>query len=99
MNPIEPAWSKLKGKLRDSAPRTIEALDAALPDALASITLTTPALGSNIGDIVQPDPQSALVVLHVQLAQDRPPEPVLVAKELGEFLRRVADDELGIPRQ
>ena len=38
MNPIEPAWSKLKGKLRDVAPRTIEALDAALPDALSSIT-------------------------------------------------------------
>ena len=38
MNPIEPAWSKLKGRLRAVAPRTIEALDAALPDALSSIT-------------------------------------------------------------
>ena len=38
MNPIEHAWSKLKGKLRDVAPRTIEALDAALPDALRAIT-------------------------------------------------------------
>ena len=38
MNPVEPAWSKLKGKLRDAAPRTIEALDAALPDALSAIT-------------------------------------------------------------
>jgi transposase len=38
MNPIEPCWSKLKGKLRDVAPRTIEALDAALPDALGGIT-------------------------------------------------------------
>lgn len=38
MNPIEPAWSKLKDKLRDDAPRTIEALDAALPDALRAIT-------------------------------------------------------------
>ena len=38
MNPIEPCWSKLKGKLRDAAPRTIEALDAALPDALGAIT-------------------------------------------------------------
>jgi hypothetical protein len=38
MNPIEPAWSKLKAKLRDVAPRTIEALDAALPDALHAIT-------------------------------------------------------------
>ena len=37
-NPIEPCWSKLKGKLRDIAPRTIEALDAALPDALGAIT-------------------------------------------------------------
>src|SRR3954471_16808013 len=58
-----------------------------------------PAPNSNIADTVKSDPQSALVVLHVQLAQDRPPEPVLVAQELGEFLRRVADDELGIPRQ
>jgi hypothetical protein len=33
---IEPAWAKLK--LRAVAPRTIEALDAALPDALRSIT-------------------------------------------------------------
>ncbi len=38
MNPIEPAWSKLKGRLRAVAPRTIEALDAALPDALSTIT-------------------------------------------------------------
>jgi transposase len=38
MNPIEPAWAKLKDKLRAVAPRTIEALDAALPDALRSIT-------------------------------------------------------------
>jgi transposase len=38
MNPIEPAWSKLKDKLRDVAPRTLEALDAALPDALRAIT-------------------------------------------------------------
>jgi transposase len=38
MNPIEPAWAKLKPKLRAVAPRTIEALDAALPDALRSIT-------------------------------------------------------------
>ena len=38
MNPIEPAWSKPKGRLRAVAPRTIEALDAALPDALSTIT-------------------------------------------------------------
>jgi hypothetical protein len=38
MNPVEPAWSKLKGKPQDVAPKTIEALDTALPDALASIT-------------------------------------------------------------
>jgi len=38
MNPIEPAWSKLKGRLRDIAPRTLEALDAALPEALRAIT-------------------------------------------------------------
>jgi transposase len=38
MNPIEQAWSKLKGRLRTVAPRTFEALDAALPDALSAIT-------------------------------------------------------------
>lgn len=38
MNPIELAWSKLKGSLRSVAPRTIEALDAALPDILDTIT-------------------------------------------------------------
>jgi transposase len=38
MNPIEPAWAKLKDNLRAVAPRTIEALDDALPDALGSIT-------------------------------------------------------------
>jgi transposase len=38
LNPIELAWSKLKGRLRSVAPRTIEALEAALPDALNTIT-------------------------------------------------------------
>lgn len=38
MNPIEPAWSKLKGRLRAVAPRTLEALEDALPDALKTIT-------------------------------------------------------------
>jgi transposase len=38
MNPIELAWSKLKGRLRTVAPRTIEALNDALPDALDAIT-------------------------------------------------------------
>jgi transposase len=38
LNPIEPAWSKLKGFLRAKAARTIEALNAALPEALATIT-------------------------------------------------------------
>jgi len=38
LNPIEPAWSKLKGVLRAKAARTVEALDAALPEALATIT-------------------------------------------------------------
>jgi hypothetical protein len=32
------AWSKLKEALRQVAPRTVEALDAAVPDALAKIT-------------------------------------------------------------
>jgi transposase len=38
LNPIEPCWSKLKGSLRAKAARTIEALEAALPEALATIT-------------------------------------------------------------
>jgi transposase len=38
LNPIEPCWSKLKGFLRAKAARTIEALEAALPEALATIT-------------------------------------------------------------
>jgi transposase len=38
LNPIEPAWSKLKEHLRQIGPRTIDALDAALPAALAAIT-------------------------------------------------------------
>jgi transposase len=37
-DPIEPAWSKLKEHLRRAGARTIEALDAAMPDAIASIT-------------------------------------------------------------
>jgi transposase len=62
MNPIEPTWAKLKDKLRAVAPRTIEALDAALPDALRSITPETPALGSATADIVQSESQTALAV-------------------------------------
>ena len=38
MNPIEPCWSKLKGALRAVAPRSIDALNTALPDALDAIT-------------------------------------------------------------
>jgi transposase len=38
LNPIEPCWSKLKGGLRAKAARTIEALEAALGPALATIT-------------------------------------------------------------
>src|SRR3712207_1162944 len=38
MNPIEPCWSKLKGELRSAAPRSIDALDTALPGALDAIT-------------------------------------------------------------
>ena len=37
-NPIELAWSKLKEALRQVRARTIDALDAAMPAALASIT-------------------------------------------------------------
>jgi transposase len=38
MNPIELAWSKLKARLRAGAPRTINAIEDALPDALNAIT-------------------------------------------------------------
>jgi transposase len=37
-NPIEPCWSKLKGGLRARAARTLEALEAELGPALATIT-------------------------------------------------------------
>ena len=38
LNPIEPCWSKLKGWLRAEAARTLEALEAELGPALATIT-------------------------------------------------------------
>jgi transposase len=38
LNPIEPCWSKLKGGLRAKAARTLEALEAELGPALATIT-------------------------------------------------------------
>jgi transposase len=38
MNPIEPAWSKLKTHLRAAGARSKEALEAALGPALAAIT-------------------------------------------------------------
>jgi transposase len=38
LNPIEPCWSKLKGWLRAKAARTMEALEAELGPALATIT-------------------------------------------------------------
>ena len=38
MNPIKPAWSKLKTHLRAMAARTRDALEHAIPDALATIT-------------------------------------------------------------
>ena len=38
MNPIELAWAKLKAYLRAKAARSREALEQAIPDALATIT-------------------------------------------------------------
>jgi transposase len=38
LNPIEPAWSKLKARLRAVTPRPIETLEGAIPDALNAIT-------------------------------------------------------------
>jgi transposase len=38
LNPIEQAWSKLKGALRSAAPRSLDALNNALPGALDTIT-------------------------------------------------------------
>ncbi len=38
MNPIEPAWAKLKNELRRVGPRTADALHRALGPALDSVT-------------------------------------------------------------
>ena len=38
LNPIEPAWAKVKGLLRKAAARTVEGVHAALGPALAAIT-------------------------------------------------------------
>jgi transposase len=38
LNPIEAAWSKLKAHLRGRAARTLDALEAELAPALATIT-------------------------------------------------------------
>ena len=38
LNPIEPAWGKVKGILRKAAVRTVEGLHAALGPALAAIS-------------------------------------------------------------
>lgn len=38
LNPIEPAWAKVKGLLRKAAAQTVEGLHAALGPALAAIT-------------------------------------------------------------
>ena len=38
LNPIEPCWSKLKGRLRARAARSLDALEAELGPALATIT-------------------------------------------------------------
>jgi transposase len=40
LNPIEKVWSKLKTALRTAKARTREALDVALRDAIASLTLS-----------------------------------------------------------
>ena len=38
LNPIEPAWSKLKAALRRAEARSLDQLDAEMPTALGSIT-------------------------------------------------------------
>lgn len=38
LSPIEPCWSKVKGHVRDVAPRTVEALGQAAAEAFASVT-------------------------------------------------------------
>ena len=38
LNPIEPAWAKVKGLLRKAAARTVDGLHAAPGPALAAIT-------------------------------------------------------------
>src|SRR4029079_8115816 len=42
LNPIEPCWSKLKTRLRARAARTLDALEAELAPALATITSQDP---------------------------------------------------------
>ena len=64
MNPIEPAWSKLKTRLRAVGARSKEALEAALGPALATITAQEPAAGSaSPATPPRTDPQSALARL------------------------------------
>ena len=38
LNPIEPAWSKLKEALRQAGARSLDALNEAIPNAIATIT-------------------------------------------------------------
>jgi transposase len=38
LNPIEPAWAKMKNLLREAAARTVEALHPALGPALDAVT-------------------------------------------------------------
>jgi transposase len=38
LNPIEPAWAKVKALLRRAEARSLDQLDAELPHALAAIT-------------------------------------------------------------
>jgi transposase len=63
MNPIEPAWSKLKTRLRAVGARSKEALEAALGPALATITARDARGWFRLaGYPAADDPQSALVL-------------------------------------
>lgn len=64
LNPIEPAWSKLKGALRRAEARSLAQLDAELPHALCQIIPATPRVSSVIPATAQTETQSALEIDH-----------------------------------
>ena len=62
-NPIEPAWAKVKERLKAKAARTLEALEAELKSALNSITAQDAKAGSGMPAMPYTETKSALVPL------------------------------------